>query len=647
MEKDLNCKICGVEHSTQNRLINHIKKHHPEYSYESYVVHFYFNDQNPLCKCGCGTVMQFFSYEPTFFSDYTKNHFPRKLHTEETKKKIAEGGRRTFQRNYGVDNPMELPESIVKIAETKLANHGDPRYNNLEKAKQTFLENYGDEKYRNTAKMVETNLRIYGAKTFTSTPEGIAQIKATKLKNFGDEDYVNIEKGKKTKLDRYGYECEFTDRNWRNEHNLGDSKIQVKTMNDLGGEKVIYNGHEFDIKFHNYLIEIDGVAYHMSNMSNMTITQLNSVQNDFKKTNLVKQFGEYELIRISTTKLKKIKRAITFEDIWELSYEQDFTFDFFTKFVTKEYLKKYIDKRGADNLNKYWKIFLRFVRIFQPKFPTIPTEETISDVISTISKYDVTAIHNGNNFNANCYSIGNSYLKSNFESYWKSSFKGRKSPIEAWEDDKTMERVIKYRIGLNNSSEIFDFSLHQLVRGLSVTRHAVSFFKPLLAASIYTHFLGESVKPVVFDPCCGFGGRLLGFKAKYPTGKYIGCEPNIETFNELLELSKNFTDVELHNCKLEDFDITSIQNVDLSFTSIPYFDLEIYSNPVKYLNFDDWKASFITKLITLPNLVVNIPKSMRDVFKGECVEYFISSNTDHFNKGTGEKYEYLLSFIND
>ena len=72
-----------------------------------------------------------------------------------------------------------------------------------------------------------------------------------------------------------------------------------------------------------------------------------------------------------------------------------------------------------------------------------------------------------------------------------------------------MQEVIDYRIGLNNSDDIFDFSLHQLIRGLSARRITTSFFKPLLAASIYKHFIGNEVlNPVVFDPCCGFGGTF-------------------------------------------------------------------------------------------------------------------------------------------
>jgi hypothetical protein len=155
-----------------------------------------------------------------------------------------------------------------------------------------------------------------------------------------------------------------------------------------------------------------------------------------------------------------------------------------------------------------------------------------------------------------------------------------------------MLKVIKYRIGINSSNEIFDFSIKELINGLSARRHTVSFFKPLLAASIYKFKLGNMENPIVIDPCAGFGGRLLAFKALYPNGTYIGIEPNIETFNELSELKNMFIEgginadtIKLYNCTLEEYSGT--KQADLTFTSIPYYDLEIYSNSVEYKDFED------------------------------------------------------------
>ena len=286
---------------------------------------------------------------------------------------------------------------------------------------------------------------------------------------------------------------------------------------------------------------------------------------------------------------------------------------------------------------------MKFIRAYSPKFPTITTTETISDVVDKIKNYDLTKIQTDNVFSNNISVIGVPLLKSNFKSYWKSSYKGKKSPVEAWEDDGIMHDIIKYRIGINKSEETFDFSFHQMVTGINVNRYTVSFFKPLLAAAIYKHFLNDKQSPVVFDPCCGFGGRLLAFKSLYPNGTYIGCEPNIETYNELQEIANNFTNVTIHNCKVEDFNLDC--DVDLTFTSIPYYDLETYSNPIEYKSVTDWRNTFLSKIKSLPNLVLNIPNTLRGDFDENVDEYFIKSNTSHFDKKTTTKTEYLLNFI--
>jgi len=146
-----------------------------------------------------------------------------------------------------------------------------------------------------------------------------------------------------------------------------------------------------------------------------------------------------------------------------------------------------------------------------------------------------------------------------------------------------MYNIIKYRIGINKNNETFDFSLKNLVYGLSVNRYTVSFFKPLLAAAVYKYFLKDHKKPIVLDLCAGFGGRLLGFKSIYPNGTYIGLEPNKKRFDELEVLASNFNNVKIYNIKAEDFKICN--NYNLVFTSIPYYDLENYE--LEYNSFED------------------------------------------------------------
>ena len=273
-------------------------------------------------------------------------------------------------------------------------------------------------------------------------------------------------------------------------------------------------------------------------------------------------------------------------------------------------------------------------------------EESLIDVINKISKYDLSTIYDPikKEFSNKGSTLGHNYLKYHFDSYWSSRFNKNKSPKEAWLDDKIMSEVIEYRIGCNDSNEIFDFSLQQMIRGLSARRITISFFKPLLAASIYKHYLGNKRNPIVLDPCCGFGARLLAFKSLYPDGTYVGCEPNIETYHELLQLVKdaNWRDVYINNCKFEDF--IDNRTFDFVFTSIPYYDLEVYSNNTEYVSFDDWVNKFIKSFNRYgdKNCYINCPSELANTLNWTNVDNYVVSNTTHFNKTNNEKREVII-----
>jgi G:T-mismatch repair DNA endonuclease (very short patch repair protein) len=377
-------------------------------------------------------------------------------------------------------------------------------------------------------------------------------------------------------------------------------------------------------------VEIDGTYWHPTKIEFLNIQLINSCISQHNK-----RYAK-NLYRIRSNDVKHIK---TIEDIVKFNFQYDYDIQYKQIIISKDYFNEHTNEVKLT----FIPILIKFLKTYCPQFPPIPATENLQTVIEKIGKYDLSKINKDNIFYNNISNLGVSYLKSEFLSYWKSSYKNKKSPFDVWNDDYILHDIIKYRIGINNSNEVFDFTLHQMIRGISANRYTVSFFKPLLAAAIYKHFLKDIEAPVVFDPCCGFGGRLVGFKSAYPNGKYIGCEPNIETFNELFKLSKHFTNVEIYNCKVEDFNLS--ENVDLSFTSIPYFDLETYSNPVEYESMTEWTNIFLTKIKSLPRLVVNIPNSLRNEFDANATEYFIQSNTSHFDKKNTVKTEYLLSFL--
>ena len=406
--------------------------------------------------------------------------------------------------------------------------------------------------------------------------------------------------------------------------------LQLNNINFETQYPTEYGNIDFYLPDLDLYIEIDGVYWHPIVPENLNLQLVSSCISQKRKENIP------NLIRIRETDVSKIQ---TIDELYKLNHQYDNTIDFYTVIINKSYFLNIPE----DEKRKCIPYLLKFLEEFQPNFPTIPNNENILDVTSKIFNWDVSNIKLDKfTFRQNCSTVGISYLKSNFISYWKSSYKGKKSPMNVWEDYNIMYKIIEYRIGLNKNKETFHFTLHQMIRGISAFKHTISFFKPILATAIYYEFLGDKETPIVLDPCAGFGARMLGFKSKYPAGKYIGIEPNLETFNELKKLAENFTDIELYNCKIECFNL--IEMVDLTFTSIPYYDIETYSNIIEYKNFDEWKNTFIAKIQSLPNLVVNLPVIYRNLFPGG-IEYKIVGNTIHFNKTKTQKMEYLLSFI--
>jgi len=444
-------------------------------------------------------------------------------------------------------------------------------------------------------------------------------------------------------------------------YNRKTSKLEIDFKNkmefvDIKHEpQYAFNGKKYDFLLTDLdiLVEIDGTFHHPKTLNNLTIQQISSVLNDVVKIDDVSK-SKYKLYKIHWDE------SMNFNNEQELiallngkSYLPDYSLSYRQNIIPKEYFIKYIENKGVDKLERYIPLLLKFIRTFQPAFPLLPQEESLNGVISIIQNYDLDRIYipSEKTFKNNIYSIGNNILKSNFRSYWNSSYKGNKTPTQAWYDDDLMVKIIKYRIGINNSSninEVFNFSLYQLINGLSANRLLVSFFKPLLASSIYAELLGNNETPTVFDPCCGFGGRMLGFISKYPSGTYIGLEPNIDTYNELLWLKKQLTieldlrdnQIQLYNCKFEDF--TTEIYYDILFTSIPYYDLETYSNEVVYNGFEVWKELFFDKFYEYDNCYINLNNDLCEQLDlTNNIAYNIRNNQSHFNKTKNIKCEVI------
>jgi hypothetical protein len=131
--------------------------------------------------------------------------------------------------------------------------------------------------------------------------------------------------------------------------------------------------------------------------------------------------------------------------------------------------------------------------------------------------------------------------------------------------------------------------------------HNPTYYRPHLAKQIILST--GKFDGVLLDPCAGWGGRMLGTIAG--NWKYIGCEPNKKTYQNLLDII-GFTQiqnaVDLRNIPFENLDLTTIGKVDVVLTSPPYFNLETYSDEdtqsyIKYNTYDEWLQKWLLKSV--------------------------------------------------
>ncbi len=418
---------------------------------------------------------------------------------------------------------------------------------------------------------------------------------------------------------------------------------KLKNINIEFEHQYKLNDRRFDFYFPklNLLLELDGIAYHSDSIENLNMININSKQNDIIKNKLAKE-ANINLIRIRYNKSNFIfNNELEFLKLIELyKYTPSYNINNDTIIMNEAYLRSYNKEIGNHELRKYIKNIVKLIHLVHPEFPYPQSSESLEEVIEFIKNYDLNKLWNDNIVNGQCSYIGNSYLKFNFKSYWSSSYVNKKSPVEIWRSPIDLEKIIAWRAGINSKNETYDITLKTILTGISSARNTISFFKPLLAAAIYKNFLGNINKPTVIDPCAGFGGRLLGFKSIYPNGTYIGIEPNIETFNELSNLARNFSNIKLYNCKLEDYN-DSIES-DLTFTSIPYLNTEIYSNRIKQEE-NEWKNMIELLVTKYKNLLINISESSYSNIKFPYEsKYLIKYGTSHFNKNKTNNYELLL-----
>ena len=187
----------------------------------------------------------------------------------------------------------------------------------------------------------------------------------------------------------------------------------------------------------------------------------------------------------------------------------------------------------------------------------------------------------------------------------------------------------------------------------------VNEFPPFVAQQIYQRYMRDKKAFTVLDPCCGWGGRMIGC-ASIPNTKYVGCEPSTQTYEGLLKLGEWLKtlqptfDFDIYNMPYEEY--TSNQKFDMALTSPPYYDTEHYCDEEtnsfnRYKTYDEWVEGFYKPLIlnTLNLLtddgvfILNIGDRrypLTDSMQSLCREHgYYNERIDDYLSGSGEAKE--------
>ena len=179
--------------------------------------------------------------------------------------------------------------------------------------------------------------------------------------------------------------------------------------------------------------------------------------------------------------------------------------------------------------------------------------------------------------------------------FWNVKVRGRKTIPEIWDRD-----VLSNCLDIS-MSEMESLSLERIFREMFFHHRCArtSLFAPGFARFIYRHFLGNCSDKLLFDPCAGWAGRLIG--AYVENMQYIGCELSEHTNNGLCNISSFLKyDSKIYN--------NSCLNIiwpksDLIFTSPPYHNNEFYiggDQPGSWCK-EKWLEQFIRPFVNKIN----------------------------------------------
>lgn len=250
-------------------------------------------------------------------------------------------------------------------------------------------------------------------------------------------------------------------------------------------------------------------------------------------------------------------------------------------------------------------------------FPEIPeaTEEEAKASLANLALRPITL--DGEGILRPYTTVGTKVCNSFFPNRYHAKYRGSLSAWEAWHNDVALRKAVELQVESGDPT-----SPQRVLKAILFHHRTPSVFRPAVAKYVYETYAKGGV---VWDPCAGYGGRLMGAMAA-GVAKYIGTDVESETVAGNQALAKVLGVSDKCSVILSKAEEHAIQEpLDLVFTSPPYFDLEVYGDASEkaatgYGSVTGWLQGFLEPVLKRAfdhlrpggHLVLNLPSKPID-----------------------------------
>jgi len=602
---------------------------------------------------------------------------------KEYQKKLVE----TNLSKWGVQSNLQLESTKYKIKETNLVKYGceNPQQNEniQEKTRQTNLEKYGTEYGLQNEEIRKKGLNTlrdkYNVEHNMHIPEVLARIQETNMKRYGVPHTFQAEeviaKSKETSLARYG-----------TEHPIASSVVQDKIKNtNMARYQVPYpfESKEIQNKVRSKCFELYGES---------SVLKIDFFKEKMHQTKL--DNGTY-----GTSKIEESLYDLIFDDFdenVERQYKEDPRYPFSCDFYIAEsdcfvelqgYWSHGEEPYNGNNENPDWEEKSENSEHYKNAIRVYTETDPLKRIYASLYNLNFLEIWNSDiskgwdwvEFLLTKQGLTLSYsekvIQVEFDNITEQKGEFSRNPNqnriiklfqphfyrkerELWNNPKIREKLVENREKYKFKPKE-ELTNQELLVGFKISGAHIgySFFSPLWIKAFIEKY---SIKSI-YDPCMGWGHRLLG--AKDIT--YIGNDICPETYQGNINISEyfNMENKTFYNLPAEDF--IPEESYEAVFTCPPYFDTEIYqsedTSTTKYVSYTSWLNTWWRKVVQ--NCIVNKPKYFSFVINSKykedmrkvCVEEGLvfleeipvgKNNKNHFQRSSENSFkgELLLIF---